>query len=314
MTVRLAFLGNDRSSVPSLDALVASDRVDVALVVTNPPRPAGRGSAVTSTPVADAARAFGLPVVETPGVRVGDGLAALRTAAPDALVVVAYGQLLSEEVLSLAPMGAVNVHFSLLPRWRGASPVQRALMAGDPTTGVSVMTIDEGLDTGPILAMREVPIAPDDDAGSLGARLATLGGVLLVEALEQLAEGTARPRAQEATGVTLAPKLTPQERWIVWTEDASAIVGRVRALAPEPGASTMANGATLKVFRAEAVGTGLEEGTPPGMLLTFDTAGVAVAAGAGAVRLLEVAAAGRKRMSAVAWSRGARVSPGDLLG
>jgi methionyl-tRNA formyltransferase len=314
MTLRLAFLGNDRWSVPSLEALVASDRLEVALVVTNPPRPAGRGSAVTATPVADAARAFALPLVETARVRDGDGLAALRTATPDALVVVAYGQLLSEQVLSLAPMGAVNVHFSLLPRWRGASPVQRALMAGDPTTGVSVMTMDEGLDTGPILAMREMPITLDDDAGSLGARLATLGGVLLVEALEQLAEGTARPRAQEATGVTLAPKLTPQERWIDWTEDASAIVGRVRALAPEPGASTVANGATLKVFRAEAVAAGLQGGTPPGMLLTLDTAGVAVAAGAGAVRLLEVAAAGRKRMSAVAWSRGARVSPGDLLG
>jgi methionyl-tRNA formyltransferase len=314
MTVRLAFLGNDRWSVPSLEALAASDRSEVALVVTNPPRPAGRGSATTPTPVADAARASGLPLLETPGVRSGEGLAGLRAAAPDVLVVVAYGQLLSEEVLSLPPMGAVNVHFSLLPRWRGASPVQRALMAGDPTTGVSVMAMDEGLDTGPILAMREIPIAPDDDAGSLGARLATLGGVLLVEALLQLADGTARPRAQEATGVTLAPKLTPQERWIDWAEDSSAIVNRVRALAPDPGASTRANGATLKVFRAQTAGTTLEAGTLPGTLLALDPDGVTVAAASGAVRLLEVAAAGRKRMSAVAWSRGARVSPGDLLG
>ncbi|MDP9331386.1 MAG: methionyl-tRNA formyltransferase [Actinomycetota bacterium] len=314
MTIRLAFLGNDRWSVPSLEALAASDRVEVALVVTNPPRPAGRGSAVRATPVADAARASGLALLETAGVRSGEGFAALEAAAPDALVVVAYGQLLSGAVLRLPPLGAVNVHFSLLPRWRGASPVQRALMAGDPTTGVSVMVVDEGLDTGPILATHEVPIAPDDDAGSLGARLATLGGILLVGALIQLGAGTATPLAQGETGVTLAPKLTPQERWIDWTQDASAIVSRVRALSPEPGASTLANGATLKVFRAEAGRTALEAGTRPGTLLGVGADGVTVAAAGGAVRLLEVAAAGRKRMSAAEWSRGARVSAGDLLG
>ena len=166
MTVRVAFLGNDAWSVPSLEALVGEPETTIALVVTNPPRPAGRGNDLRPTAVADAARAHGLPLLEVDRVSSGSGLAALEATAPDVVVVVAYGEILGREVLELAPLGALNVHLSLLPRWRGASPVQHAILAGDERTGVTVMRIDAGLDTGPVLGSLEDEIRPDDDAGA----------------------------------------------------------------------------------------------------------------------------------------------------
>ena len=319
MTLRVAFLGNDRWSVPSLVALSGSPSMQVGLVVTNPPRPAGRGSRSTQTAVAEAARAMSLPLAEVPGLRDADGLGRLRAAAPDLLVVVAYGELLTGRVLDVAPLGAVNLHFSLLPRWRGASPVQRAILAGDETTGVSVMQIDEGLDTGPILSAQREPIHPDDDTGSLGARLATLGAPLLVETIRTLAAGTLTPRPQDASGATQARKLSTDERSIDWTEEPTPIVRRIRALAPEPGASTRVRGDILKVFRAEVARTGEapegpQEPERAGSVLAVGADGFTVAAGSGAVRPLEVAAAGRRRMSAAEWARGARLVPGERLG
>ena len=323
MTVRAAFLGNAKWSTPALQALAAADGVHVAVVVTNPPRPAGRGSATTGTAVAQAARNLGIPLEETVGVSGGPGLAALRAADPDVLAVVAYGELLSREVLDIAPLGAVNLHFSLLPRWRGASPVQRALLAGDEVTGVTAMLMDEHLDTGPILGAVEVPILPEDDAGSLGARLASLGARLMVEAIGSLAAGVAMPQPQDGALATVAPRLTPEERWIDWSESADSVLRRVRALGPEPGASTRLRGEILKVFRAEVVveatiaeglvadRSGREE---PGVVVAVDRDGIVIATGEGAIRPLEVAVAGRKRMAAGDWARGARLAPGARLG
>jgi methionyl-tRNA formyltransferase len=313
MSVRVAFLGNDRWSVPALEALAAAEGLQVALVLTNPPRPAGRGSRLTRTSVAETASRLGLPLAEVEGVRAGAGLRAVRSAAPDVLVVVAYGELLSREVLEIAPLGAVNVHFSLLPRWRGAAPVQRALLAGDAVTGVTVMLMDAGLDTGPLLASEREPVRDDDDAGSLGSRLADRGGQLLVAELRRLADGTATPRPQDPALATPAPKITPQERWISWDEPATAVVRRVRALAPDPGASTRVDGRELKVLRAEATEVPGGSGAP-GDIVELGRDGVVVAARPGVVRLLEVAAPGRRRMPAADWARGARLGPGASMG
>jgi methionyl-tRNA formyltransferase len=312
VTVRplsVAFLGNDAWSVPSLEA-VARSAHRVALVLTYPPRPAGRGSEPRPTPVAEAARSMGLPLVEADSARGGRGRIALTESAPDVLVVVAYGELLTGEVLAAGRLGAVNVHFSLLPALRGASPVQHALLSGMRTTGVTTMLMDEGLDTGPVLLQAGESIRDDDDAGSLGSRLARAGAALLVETLDRLSEGTLDPIDQDHSAATRAPKLGADDRRLDWAVDATSIVNRVRALAPRPAAVTTFRGRGLKVFRASRV----EGSGEPGAVVTAGEGGLCVAAGEGAVRLLEVGPAGRRRMSGDAFVRGFRPEPGDRIG
>jgi methionyl-tRNA formyltransferase len=308
--VRVVFLGNDRWSVPTLEALDDDDGIDVELVITNPPRPAGRGARLRPTPVAEAARDRGIRLAELEGVRDGPGLALIEESRPDAIVVVAYGQLLPPEVLDVPPLGTLNLHLSLLPRWRGAAPVQRAILEGDDVTGVSVMLLDEGLDTGPVLASLEEPIRSDDDAGSLGDRLARLGSPLLVEQLRALQAGTADPVAQDDAAATFAPKPRPEERTIDWTDPADRIVRRVRAFAPTPGARTTFRNAPLKVLRAAALDDADEADRLGEIRLAHDGVPV-VAASAGSVALLEVAPAGRARMPGADWARGARLEPGE---
>jgi methionyl-tRNA formyltransferase len=312
VTVRLAFLGNDPWSVPALEAIAGEPDLEVALVVTNPPKAAGRGDAVTPTAVADAARRLDVRVVEADGVRAGDGFAALASVRPDVIVVVAYGELLSPEILSMPPYGAINLHFSLLPRWRGASPVQRAIAAGDVITGVTVMQIDAGLDTGPILNQLEEPIRPADDAGALGMRLARNGALLLVGVLRMLPAAGVPPRRQDDRVATFAPRIGPEERAIDWTATPEMIVHWVRALSPHPGATTVFRGQPLKVLAA-AVDHQHSEGAA-GTIVGADERGVLIRATGGGVRLIELAPAGRKRMDAAAWARGARFSAGERLG
>ena len=311
--MRVLFLGNDTWSVPTLEALTAAADVDVELVITNPPRPAGRGSRLTSTAVADAARDLGVRLLEAEGVRDGDGRAAIHTIKPDALVVVAYGALLPPDVLDVPRLGTINLHFSLLPRWRGAAPVQRAILEGDETTGVSVMLLDEGLDTGPVLTTLETPIRPDDDSERLGQRLAELGAPLVVETLRALESGTAAAVPQEHAAATSAAKLPSEERTIDWRHPADSIVRRVRAFAPAPGATTTFRGAPLKVLRAETREheDRLEPHPSAGdVWLDLDGAPL-VTTSDGQVALLEVAPAGRTRMSGADWARGARIEPGE---
>jgi methionyl-tRNA formyltransferase len=311
----LVFLGNDPWSVPSLQAIAAEPAFDVALVITNPPRPAGRGSRLVPTAVADAARTLGVPLLETAGVRSGAGLEAIRSASPDALVVVAYGELLSPEVLAVPRLGAVNVHFSLLPRWRGASPVQHALLEGDTTTGVTVMMMDAGLDTGAILATTATEIDPADDAGSLGSRLAESGAELLTGTLSGLRSGAVHPTPQPIDGVTRAPKLGASDRLITWSRPAARILAQVRAFAPDPGATTRFRDASLKVLAADATEPGPgAEGREPGTVDAVETDGPLIITGAGSIRLRQVAQAGRKRMGGADWARGARIQPGERLG
>lgn len=297
------FLGNDVWSVPSLEALGES-RHEVALVVTRTPRPAPRGSDVAPTPVAEAAVRLDHPLAEVDTVRSGPGLEEIVEAHPDMLVVVAYGEILTEEVLDIAP--AVNVHFSLLPALRGASPVQHALLAGLAQTGVTTMRMDRNLDTGPILLQAKLEVLPEDDAGSLGKRLALRGASLLVESLDR--RGEIEPRAQDHSKATYAPKLGPEDRRLDWEEDAEAIVRRIRAFAPEPGTSASFRGDVLKILRARAEATGGQHGT----ILDVMTSPL-VGCGRGSVLLLEVAPAGRKRMSGTDFVNGFRPEVGEPL-
>lgn len=308
--IRVAFLGNAAWSVPPLGALAVAPRIEVALVLTRDPRPGRRGSGPFPTPVAERARAEGLPLLETPTVRSGPGFDRLREARADVLAVVAYGELLPLDVLGLPRLGSVNLHFSLLPRWRGAAPVQRAILAGDDETGVTTMLMDAGLDSGPILERRVAAIGPQDDAGSLGGRLAELGAPLLVSSIDGLAAGTLVPRAQEGVATT-APKLAASDRPLSWSDDASALVRRVRALSPEPGATAVVGTTVVKILRAETV----QAPSPgAGIVVAVEAAGLVVGAGSGTVRLLEVAPAGRRRMGGGDLARGAHLAPGDRLG
>jgi methionyl-tRNA formyltransferase len=301
--------------VAPLRALADAANIEVELVVTNPPRPAGRGSHLTPTAVADAARTLGLPLLEVNRIRDGEGFDALDLLEPDAIVVVAYGEILTPDVLDIPRLGAVNVHFSLLPRWRGAAPVQRAILEGDEVTGVTVMLMDEGMDTGPVLATVETAIHPEEDAGSLGARLAEIGAPLLVETLRGLDEGAVAPSSQDHTGATYAPKLLPAERTIHWDQPADSIVRKIRSLAPDPGAVTKFREGRLKVLVARAIDERERTADPsvPGVVERWDRDPL-VRAWPGFVELLEVAPAGRKRMSGEEWVRGAKIQPGERLG
>jgi methionyl-tRNA formyltransferase len=315
--MRVAFLGNDPWSVAPLRALADAPDIEVELVVTNPPRPAGRGSQLTPTAVANAARSLDLPLLEVNRIRDGEGFDALDSREPDAIVVVAYGEILTPDVLDIPRLGAVNVHFSLLPRWRGAAPVERAILEGDEVTGVTVMLMDEGMDTGRILATVETAIDPEEDAGTLGARLADLGGSLLPETLRELDEGTVAPKSQDHTAATYAPKLLPDERTIDWTNRADSIVLRIRAFAPEPGAVATFRGGRLKLLRVRPrpIGGYMANMVPPetGEIHILEDDTPFVYAGGGGIELLVVAPAGRKRMSGSEWARGARILQGERL-
>jgi methionyl-tRNA formyltransferase len=307
--LRVAYLGNDRWSVPPLEALAASSH-EVVTVLTRGPRPGRRGRDAVPTPVAVAARRFGLPLAEVDTVRSGRGLDTLTEAKPDVLVVVAYGEILPRPVLDLASVAPVNLHFSLLPALRGASPVRTALLRGLGETGVTTILMDEGLDTGDVLGHAREPILADDDAGSLGDRLARLGGRILVETLDSLSAGSAERVRQNAVAATYAPKLTSRDRRLDWSAPGESLVRVVRAFAPEPGATTTFRGSPLKILRAHASGAS----GSPGEIVEVVRDGFSVAAGAGALRVVELAPAGRARMSAAAFANGFHPEPGERLG
>lgn len=306
--MRVVFLGNDVWSVPSLQALADSSH-EVALVATRVPRPAGRGGKLRATPVAEAARTLGLPLAEAETVKRGAGLEAIQNAAPDVLVVVAYGEILPKDILEIPRSAPVNVHFSLLPALRGADPVRRAILEGLQVTGVTTIRMDEGADTGPILLQQDERIRDGDDAGSLGARLAEVGGSLLVRTLDRLEDGDLQERPQDDAAATLAPKLRSEEEWLDWSEDAGRVGLRVRALAPDPGARTRFRDRILKVLEARASqGNG-----EPGTIVAVSKDALGVAAATGVVYLEEVLPEGRRRMSGSEFIRGYRPEVGERL-
>ncbi len=304
--MRLVFAGTPRFAVPALEALAAAGH-ELAAVLTQPDRPAGRGLAAAAGPVKQAAARRAVPVLQPSTLKDAGVQARLAELAPDALVVAAYGLLLPQAVLDIPRLGALNIHASLLPRWRGAAPIERALLAGDPVTGVCIMQMDAGLDTGPVLLRDELPITPGDTAGTLHDKLAALGARLLVTALDGLAGGTLRPTPQPTEGVTYAAKIEKRETRLEWSRSATEVARQVRAFNPAPGAGARVRGAELKIWRAAVVAA---RGAP-GEVIAVGADGINVACGDGALRLEELQRAGGRRLPAAAFLRGFPLAPGD---
>jgi methionyl-tRNA formyltransferase len=306
MSLRLAFMGSPDFALPALEALLAAGH-ELACVYSRPPRPAGRGKQERPTPVHAFAASRGIEVRTPKSLRKSEAQAAFAALNLDAAIVVAYGLILPKPILEAPRLGCFNLHGSLLPRWRGAAPIQRAMMAGDRVTGVQVMRMEEGLDTGPVLASVETPIEADDTAGALHDRLAALGAALLVETLARLGRGQARATAQAEHGVTYAHKIEPAETRIDWSRPAREVDCMIRGLSPAPGAwfETPA-GLRVKVLMSRlGQGAGAPGETLDDSLL--------VACAQGAVRLLEVQREGRGALAAADFLRGTPIPAGTRL-
>jgi methionyl-tRNA formyltransferase len=306
MPLRLIFMGTPDFSVPALTELVARGH-DIAAVYTRAPKPGGRrGLELQPTPVERAARGFKLPVLTPATLRTEDAQAAFRAHGADAAVVVAYGLILPKPILEAMPLGCFNIHASLLPRWRGAAPINRAIMAGDAESGVTIMRMDEGLDTGAIAMSERVAVDADMTAGELHGALARLGAELMPRALAALERGTLALTPQPQTGVTYAEKISKNETRIVWAKPAKAVHDHIRGLSPFPGAWFEHEGTRIKVLRSTlAPGAGA-----PGTVLD---GGLTVACTDGAVRLLQLQRAGKQAMAAEDFQRGAAIARGMRL-
>ncbi|MBL8536118.1 MAG: methionyl-tRNA formyltransferase [Hyphomonadaceae bacterium] len=306
MAMRLAFMGSPAFALPALNALLEAGH-DVTCVYSQPPRPAGRGKRDRPTPVHAYAIERGITVRTPRSLKKLAEQAAFAALGLDAAIVVAYGLILPKAILDAPRFGALNVHGSLLPRWRGAAPIQRAIMAGDRVTGVQIMQMEEGLDTGPVLASAETPIEADDTTASVHDRLASLGAALLIDVLAKMERGEARATPQSGEGVTYAHKITPAETRIDWSRPAREIDCRIRGLAPTPGAWFEVNGVRMKALDSR-LGMGAGEAGE-----TLDDA-LLVACGEGAVRVLRVQREGRAPMAADAFLRGQSIPAGARLG
>lgn len=302
--MRVVFMGTPEFAVPSLRALLAGH--DVRLVISRPDRPAGRGMSLRRSPVANTAEAAGVEVELPESPRAPDVLERVRQAQPEVLVVAAYGRILPPELLELAPHGGLNVHASLLPRWRGASPIPAAILAGDAESGVSIMRMDAGLDTGPVLLRRTTPIKSDETAGELSARLAELGADALSEGLELLARGEAVFTPQAGDSVTMAGPVRKQDGDLDWAREAAYIERATRAFDPWPGVRLEVAGEPVRVLRAHALPAWAagDDGRPPGTILETDAKGIVVMAGDRPVRLEAVQAPGKRAMPAADYARG----------
>ena len=319
--VRTVFMGTPEFAVPALNALLRGG-YNVVGVLTRQDQPAGRGQQIEISPVKQVAMERGLPIQQPRTLRSADALAALTALAPDLIVVAAYGLILPQGVLNLPRFGCVNVHGSLLPRHRGAAPIAAAILAGDAEAGVSMMLMDAGVDTGPVLGTAALPIAPDDITGSLTTKLARLGGELLIATLPRYLAGEIVPQPQPTDGATYAPRLDKEAGKIDWREPAAIIERKVRAYQPWPSAHTSWNGQRLKVLRAR-VGTGEQESgirdqgsgvRGQGEVIAGERGAVGVVTGEGVLWLDEVQAAGKRPMSASAFLAGARGFIGSRLG
>ncbi len=298
--LRTVFAGTPEFAVPALRAALEATRV--VAVYTQPDRPAGRGRKLRPSPVKLAAREAGIPVRQPPRLREAAVIDELRALAPDLIVVAAYGLLLPPAVLAIPPLGCINVHASLLPRWRGAAPIQRAVLAGDRTSGITIMRMDEGLDTGDILLQRAVRLAPRETGGSLHDRLAGLGGETLGEAFERLESGGLEPTPQDPVRATYAPKIDRAEAVIDWTCSAEAIDRTVRAFEPWPVARTRWRGRDLRIRAAEPMAGGRH--ATAGEVLWADRRGIVVACGEGALRITRLQLPGGRPLTAEAFLAG----------
>ncbi|WP_037606409.1 methionyl-tRNA formyltransferase [Streptacidiphilus rugosus] len=308
--MKLVFAGTPEVAVPALDALIAS-RHEVVAVVTRPDAPAGRGRKLVSSPVAQRAEEAGIEVLKPARPRDPDFLARLAEIGPDCCPVVAYGALLPKSALDVPAQGWVNLHFSLLPAWRGAAPVQHAVLSGDEVTGASTFLIEEGLDSGPVYGTVTEEIRFDDTSGDLLGRLSVSGARLLVATMDGIEDGTLEARPQPGDGVTLAPKINVEDARIDWTTPALRVDRVVRGCAPAPGAWTEFRGERLKVASLR-LAAGRSELGPGEVLVQKNT--VRVGTGSHEIELGEVQPQGKKRMSAGDWARGARVEERERLG
>jgi methionyl-tRNA formyltransferase len=307
LALRLVFMGTPDFAVPTLVEIIGGGH-EVAAVYTRAPQPAGRGLAPRPSPVAREAERFGLPIFTPKSLKSGDAAAAMRAHGADAAVVVAYGMILPKPILDVFPLGAFNLHASLLPRWRGAAPIHRAVMAGDKETGVMVMKMEEGLDTGPIAMAERVPIPADATTGELHDNLARLGAHLMLCALTALEKSALQLTPQPAAGATYADKIGKSETRIDWTTPWNKVHDHCRGLSPFPGAwFELAGAGRVKVLHTtKGAGRG-----KPGEVVDDS---LSIACGEGAVRLVELQRAGRQPMSAAEFLRGAPIAPGTVLG
>lgn len=302
--MKLVFAGTPVFAAIALDALHQAGH-DIALVLTQPDRPAGRGLQPLTSAVKRLAQERALTVAQPPTLRDAAARDMLERLAPDAMIVAAYGLILPPDVLAIPRLGCINIHASLLPRWRGAAPIQRAILSGDAETGITIMQMDAGLDTGAILLHESIPIAADDTAQTLHDRLAALGGRLIVRALEE------RPaaRAQDDSRATYAAKIDKAEARVDWSAPADAIARKVRAFNPAPGAATSLRDVTIKIWRAKPVGASTAE---PGTILTSSNDAISVACGGGTtLELKELQRAGGRRLPVGAFRSGFTIDPGE---
>jgi len=311
--VRVLFWGTPEFATPALRALLGEGH-DVVGVVTQPDAPDARHrGTLVAPPVKRVAEEESIPVLQPDRPRGSDVLAQLRAFEPEISVVVAYGHVLDNDVIGLPPNGTVNIHASLLPRWRGAGPIQAALLAGDAETGVTIMRMIRQLDAGPVLLRLPTPIPDDETYGELQLRLAELGALAIIEALALVDVGEARDEPQDESLATYAPKITREMARVVWTESATQISRVIRAFDPRPGAYTVRAGNDVKLFGARVV-AGRHGGVAPGTVLEIDESGMLVTCGADALRIGYVFPAGRRRVAAMDWAQGRGVSVGDVLG
>ena len=309
MSLRIIFMGTPDFAVPTLSEIVGQGR-EIVAVYTQPPRPAGRGMAPQPSPVQVLAERFGISVYTPTKLKSNEEKARFRSLDADVTVVVAYGLILSQEILDAPRLGAFNLHASLLPRWRGAAPIQRAMMAGDRETGVMVMRMEAGLDTGPIAMAERTPIGADETAGELHHRLARLGADLMVRALASLERGTLELSPQPEAGATYAEKIKKGETRIDWSRPASEVHNKIRGLSPFPGAWTeMPIGGKVERVKMLASALADQEGEP-GKLLDGE---LTIACGEAAIRIVELQRAGGKPMSAVEFLRGVELKAGAWL-
>ncbi len=306
--MRLVFAGTPEVAVPALDALLASDRHEVVAVFTRPDAPAGRGRRLVASPVAQRAEDAGIEVLKPAKPRDEDFLARLREIAPDCCPVVAYGALLPKVALDIPARGWVNLHFSLLPAWRGAAPVQHAVLAGDEMTGASTFLIEQGLDSGPVYGVLTEQVRPTDTSGDLLTRLAFAGAGLLAATMDGIEDGTLRPVPQLAEGVSLAPKIEVEDARIDWTAPALRVDRVVRGCAPAPGAWTVFRGARLKVKSVRLVTDRAD--LAPGEIAATKNA-VFAGTGSHAAELLWVQPQGKKPMAGADWARGVRIAAAE---
>lgn len=314
MGLKIIFAGTPEFAVASLQSLQTAGH-NIVAAYTQPDRPAGRGRKLQASPVKNAALALDIPVLQPLSLRDAEAQQTLAEFNADVMVVVAYGLILPKAVLATPRLGCLNVHASLLPRWRGAAPIQRAILAGDAETGVCIMQMEAGLDTGPVLAESRMPIGAEETAAELHDRLATAGAELLVTALSDYAAGKVTPEVQATEGVTYADKLNTAEAWLDWRKPASELLRAINAYNPMPVARSALDQQLLKIYRAELVSNeqlANSQAATPGTISQVDQQGVLVQTGAGQLRLLELQPAGKRRMAAADFAN-SRECVGKLL-